>query len=490
MKYRYGLTICLVATVFATLSCSDDTKITPDLPRPLDLPLKPPDKTTDGTPPVKCQLDTAAAKIMVGGIFSLTKGEMATSKGIAEQLDLIKSEVSKGCGTLGDATKGAAIDVAIKDTQDDATLTAGLATDLIQTSKAAVIVGAGGSGQSEKAGPVTVAANVPFAIYFGTSDTLSGCTAAQLADSTVTKSATPIYDQNGKSCWDNKGLVIRTTTTSSVQGKTAAKYVKETWPTFTKASVIWRNEGFGLPVQLNFKKSYEAAGGTVGVVLPYPPGADKTAFKPLIQQIVANDPEVVVGLWRIGELKAFMNAYAELSKDTTWTKPAGYDKIQFVHIGTLRNTFSDLSADAIAVMSARAIGMEPGYDSATDAFKKWLAAYQNFNPDGKIQSHLQTRVYDGVMLLVLAMTQANSTDGAKIKAEFAKVANGPGTPIYPGEFAKARALIKAGTAIQYQGATGPTVLTDVGNVKSTPYLVWGVNPDGTPKDIKLYSSTE
>jgi branched-chain amino acid transport system substrate-binding protein len=68
--------------------------------------------------------------------------------------------------------------------------------------------------------------------------------------------------------------------------------------------------------------------------------------------------------------------------------------------------------------------------------------------------------YDAAALFMLAMQAAGSTDPAVYKDKVLEVANAPGEKIYPGEIAKALELLKAGTDIDYEGAsavelTGP-----------------------------------
>jgi branched-chain amino acid transport system substrate-binding protein len=61
--------------------------------------------------------------------------------------------------------------------------------------------------------------------------------------------------------------------------------------------------------------------------------------------------------------------------------------------------------------------------------------------------------YDAAALLLLAMQAAGSTDPAMYKDHILHVANAPGEQIFPGELAKALELIKAGTDIDYVGAS-------------------------------------
>lgn len=61
--------------------------------------------------------------------------------------------------------------------------------------------------------------------------------------------------------------------------------------------------------------------------------------------------------------------------------------------------------------------------------------------------------YDAAALFALAMEAAKSTDPAVYKDKVLEVANAPGEKIYPGELAKGLELLRAGTDIDYEGAT-------------------------------------
>ena len=57
-------------------------------------------------------------------------------------------------------------------------------------------------------------------------------------------------------------------------------------------------------------------------------------------------------------------------------------------------------------------------------------------------------------LTLLAVEKAGSADRAKMAAALREVASAPGEKIGPGEWAKAKALIKEGKDIDYDGAGG------------------------------------
>lgn len=64
------------------------------------------------------------------------------------------------------------------------------------------------------------------------------------------------------------------------------------------------------------------------------------------------------------------------------------------------------------------------------------------------------QTYDATFLTLLAIEKAGSADRAKMAAALREVASQPGEKVGPGEWAKAKELIKAGTDIDYDGAGG------------------------------------
>jgi branched-chain amino acid transport system substrate-binding protein len=64
------------------------------------------------------------------------------------------------------------------------------------------------------------------------------------------------------------------------------------------------------------------------------------------------------------------------------------------------------------------------------------------------------QTYDATFLAMLAIEKAGSADKTKIAAALREVASAPGEKVGPGEWAKAKELIKAGKDIDYDGAGG------------------------------------
>lgn len=100
--------------------------------------------------------------------------------------------------------------------------------------------------------------------------------------------------------------------------------------------------------------------------------------------------------------------------------------------------------------------------SETEGYHTFLELAKGFDPSFDGSTNFAAQSYDAAALIMLAMQAANSTDPKVYKDKIIEIANGPadgsGTKINAGELGKALELIAAGTAIDYDGATGVGLL--------------------------------
>ena len=118
--------------------------------------------------------------------------------------------------------------------------------------------------------------------------------------------------------------------------------------------------------------------------------------------------------------------------------------------------------------------MNSTFNTTSGEFNSWFAANYSHQP-----ALFSSNSYDGVFVIALAMEQANTTNtnSTAFKQALRDVANPPGVPIYPGQWAKAVSLIKSGTGINYFGASGAIDFDQYGEV-SSDYMVWNINAQG------------
>jgi branched-chain amino acid transport system substrate-binding protein len=106
----------------------------------------------------------------------------------------------------------------------------------------------------------------------------------------------------------------------------------------------------------------------------------------------------------------------------------------------------------------------------------FLAAFAKTGIDTIFSSYY----YDCAILVGLAAQAAGSDDPAKIKEKMVEVSSG-GTKCQT--FKACSDLLKAGTDIDYQGASGPVDLTNAHEPGNGVYDVWAYDATGSPANV-------
>jgi ABC-type branched-subunit amino acid transport system substrate-binding protein len=93
--------------------------------------------------------------------------------------------------------------------------------------------------------------------------------------------------------------------------------------------------------------------------------------------------------------------------------------------------------------------------------------------------------YDAVISLALADVYAKTTNGTTVAKDMTKVTNPPGTPCYT--YSQCQALLKKGTKINYQGASGALDYNKYNNTFG-PYGAFQANLNGVEQQVYLMSA--
>ncbi len=412
---------------------------------------EPPDPVPEGC------VDTANP-VKVGGIFTLSFGpSVELEHAAARQMYVFASEVNNACGILGTPERGRAMAVIAKDGQDQPSVARSLMPGFLETEKVAFMIGAGGSEPSIPAADRAVDNDTPFGVFFALSDALSGCTSDQLADPKVARESSPVYEKSRLRCWKHDGLSLRAGGTATQLARVAADWIRgpdSGLKDVKTAAVIGRYDGLGIPASDGFVEAFSNGNRTVTSRIIYTPNTGKDVFKQKIQELVQGDPELIVGIWRVGELKAFMQAWVELDQQPDFVKPSHWDTLRFVHLGTLNDQYADTGAKAVTILSERAVVISAAHNPESEGFARWVALNRSYDPDFAFSTHTEAKAYDMLMILSLAMAKAGTTDGPAIAAQIDAITNPPGQKYYPGQFQQARDALLRGEDIDYECAFG------------------------------------
>jgi len=239
-------------------------------------------------------------------------------------------------------------------------------------------------------------------------------------------------------------LVFRTTPSDAYNSEVFAKALVAKG--ITELGVTYVNNDYGKGLADNFNAAFTAAGGTITANVAHEEG--KAEYRAELGQIAASGTQnLMVLAYANGSGKTVLQQAVEGGDFTAYFGADGMvDNVLF-------DGFPKGALDGmIAMRPAEPTGAGP------DAFTAAAAA-----AGVESGSTFQQQSYDALFLIALALEKNN---GAKdgLSAALRDVANAPGEVILPGEWSKAVELIKAGTDIDYQGASGPVEFDANGDI--------------------------
>ncbi len=243
----------------------------------------------------------------------------------------------------------------------------------------------------------------------------------------------------------DEDLVFRTTPSDLYQGSVMARLLMSKG--IKRIAITHVDNDYGKGFANALAAAFLAAGGKIDANEPHE--EDKADYRAEIRTLASSGVDTLVVL-----------AYANGSGQTIIRQAVeSGDFDQFVGgDGMVNDTLiSAIGADKLRGM----IATKPGVPDTTSArvFKK-LALRDDLNPTATFAA----QSYDAAFLLALAIEKNGSAEREGLSKALRAVATAPGEVILPGEWKKAKALIKAGKEINYEGATGSLDFDKAGDV--------------------------
>lgn len=244
---------------------------------------------------------------------------------------------------------------------------------------------------------------------------------------------------------DDADLVFRTVPSDTFQGSIMAKLLLARG--IKNIAITYVDNDYGRGFADALAEAYKAQGGEVASSQAHQEG--QADYRAHIRSLSTSGVETLVVL-----------AYANGSGQTVIRQALEIGAFnQFVGgDGMVSNTLiSAIGSDKLRGM----IATKPGRPdtSGTRAFNR-LAWRANLNPS----STFAAQSYDAAFLLALAIEKNGQADQAGLAKALREVASAPGEIILPGEWQKAKDLIKAGKPINYEGASGGLEFDQAGDV--------------------------
>ncbi|WP_081687914.1 MULTISPECIES: ABC transporter substrate-binding protein [Rhizobium] len=228
--------------------------------------------------------------------------------------------------------------------------------------------------------------------------------------------------------------VFRTVPSDLLQGAAVAHALLEKG--IKQAAVSYVNVDYGRGLADAFKRSYEADGGKITGYAAHE--ENKPSYRSDIAELAKGGAETLV-IFDYGDSSG-LTVLREAIEDGSFKSYYGAESMRSA---TILKTIGAENLEGFTAIVP--IGEK---SESLDVFRK---SFKEFGGDPT--AVLTDASYDAAFLMALAIEKAKG-DKEKIPESLRAVASGPGEPIRPGEWKKAKELIDAGKPIDYKGAAG------------------------------------
>ncbi len=236
---------------------------------------------------------------------------------------------------------------------------------------------------------------------------------------------------------------------------------------------LWRDSpsdsqlGVAMALYAYNTNTFTKLGGTVVKSITIAP--DQTSYRTNVQDVISAAPDVIFTQTDAATAAVLFKNFKDL------------DNLAIPFVGTDVTGGDDyLKAITYQVAHDHLISVYGTSVSgaAADEFNKQFAAVVGANQQPLANANY---AYDAVISQALAVDKANSISGPDVNAALGTVSNPPGTQCYT--YKACYDLIKAGTKINYEGASGPLDYNQYHNVFG-PYAAFQQDP-GTGQQVQL-----
>ncbi|MDH3228576.1 MAG: ABC transporter substrate-binding protein [Alphaproteobacteria bacterium] len=366
----------------------------------------------------------AHADVTVGALMPLTGplGEYGESS--LNGVRLAAKEISQSGGILDGP-----LNIAVGDTQTNPQAGVLAAKQLIATNKVAGLIG-----------PLASGVTIPVAQSVTSVSAIPQISSASTAPTITTL--------------DDKDFLFRSTPHDALQGVVLGDVVRDAG--YAKVAVVYVNNDYGKGLADAFSARFAKLGGAITASIAYE--EKQASYRGELTQAAKGGPEALALIGYPGDGVPMLKQAIEEGLFSRFIFTDGMKSL-------------DMTKAIPAKYLEGSVGTSPEAQDS-EAKKRFEAAYEASYGKKPPLPFIDT-AYDATYLLALAIEKAGSTDGAKVRDALRPIANPPGEPILPGEWAKAKQLIAEGKDIDYVGAAGSQNFDAAGDVPGT-FGVWTV----------------
>ena len=242
---------------------------------------------------------------------------------------------------------------------------------------------------------------------------------------------------------------------------------------YTKAVMLFYSDPAAQTFLKPVSDTFTKLGGTILSSVTVTP--DQTSYVSQVRAVIALHPQVIFTQEDPPTAAVLFREFKQLGGgNIPWIGTdvtSGSDFLKAIGYGTAHSVLTSVYGTSVT-------------GAANDAF---ISLFNTLFPSQKTAGPLANAnyAYDSVISLALADDYAKTLDGTTVAHDMTKVTNPPGTACYT--YATCLALIKAGTKINYEGASGDLDYNTYNNTFG-PYGAFQANAAGTEEQMYVMSA--
>jgi len=244
---------------------------------------------------------------------------------------------------------------------------------------------------------------------------------------------------------------------------------------YTKAVMLFYSDPAAQTFLKPVSETFTKLGGTILKTIIVTP--DQTSYLSQVREAIAAHPQVIFTQEDPPTAAVLFREFKQLGGGSIpWIGTdvtSGSDYLKAIGYPTAHAVLTSIYGTSIT-------------GSANSAF---ISLFNQLYPSQKTAGPLANAnyAYDAVISLALANAYAKTTNGTTVAHDMSKVTNPPGTPCYT--YATCLRLIKAGTKINYEGASGSLDYNKYNNTFG-PYGAFVASLSGIEQPVAVMSATQ
>ena len=362
--------------------------------------------------------EASADAIKVGTLVPLTGG-LASYGQVCQQATVLAEETINEQGGLLD---GQPLKLVHMDTHTNPQAGVDAAQKLVSVNGVPAFVGALSSGVTI---PVAKSVAVPNEVV-------------QISPSSTSPVITDLADND---------FIYRTVPSDSLQGVVAGNLAADL--DYDTMSIIYVNNDYGKGLSQAVAKQFEERGGEVTASIGFEP--NKASYRGELQKAAQGNPDVL-----------FLIAYTDNGGITIVRQSLEggfFDEFLFSDGLKAPEIVAGIESYLEGMHGVAPTSMPGGQGS--EIFK---SDYKEKFGEVPPKPYMDTS-YDATFVIAMGIEKAGQATGPAIKKALADLLDLDGATVTVGEWAKAKKLISEGKKIRYEGASGPILFNEAGDVK-------------------------